>query len=508
MTINFRQKIRSNRLHNSRNSDDTKIAQQGDFESDRGRIINSAAIRRLQQKTQVFPLERNAAVRSRLTHSMEVQQVGRYISQLVFQSLSKEKGKLEEYGLTGLDRQFESIVEMSCLMHDVGNPPFGHFGEDTMIKWFEKHCDTFLARFTQQETNQNTTKIQLSDELAALKRDICNFEGNAQAIRLVHSLLALNLTYSQLSGIMKYTRRGDIPKPDKDYLQKKVGFYLSEAPFIKVLREVLNIQEGRRSPFAYIMEAADDISYGVADIEDAEEKGILSIADLPNILREEFLNTCQSDDFNLPTNKMMEEIIYSAESMYKQNKIDSMFFVGLRVGINKELPKYACKRFIDNIDAVFNGSFNNALIEDGSYHHAVVETLKTVARKYAFSTPEVEGQELQGYRIINGLLDIYAPLLKLDRASFQKVLDNDKKAPSYEVRVFRKLSQKHIRAYRAAIEDKTLNDFKSHFKGSELEAISDDAWEFYFRCRLIQDYISGMTDQFAYDEYRALHVID
>ncbi|MGO2354212.1 MAG: dGTPase [Marinomonas foliarum] len=505
MTINFRQKIRSNRLHNSRNSDDTKIAQQGDFESDRGRIINSAAIRRLQQKTQVFPLERNAAVRSRLTHSMEVQQVGRYISQLVFQSLSKDKGKLEEYGLTGLDRQFESIVEMSCLMHDVGNPPFGHFGEDTMIKWFEKHTSQFLKRFM---PDTDDTDIKLNDELTALERDICNFEGNAQAIRLVHSLLALNLTYSQLSGIMKYTRRGDTSKPDKNYLQKKVGFYLSETPFIKALREALDIQEGRRSPFAYIMEAADDISYGVADIEDAEEKGILSIADLPNILREEFTNTCQSDDFKLSVNQMMDEIIASAESMYRQNKIDSMFFVGLRVGINKELPKYACKRFIDNIDAVFHGSFNNALIEDGSYHHAVVETLKTVARKYAFSTPEVEGQELQGYRIINGLLDIYAPLLKLDRASFNKVLDNDIKAPAYEARVFRKLSQKHIRAYRTAIEDKSLTDFKTHFKGSTLEPISDDAWEFYFRCRLIQDYISGMTDQFAYDEYRALHVID
>ncbi|MBJ7556642.1 dGTPase [Marinomonas spartinae] len=505
MGINFREKVRSNRLHNSQDSGDREIAALWHFESDRGRIINSAAIRRLQQKTQVFPLERNAAVRSRLTHSMEVQQVGRYISQLIFQRLAKEKGKLEKYGLDGLDRQFESIVEMSCLMHDVGNPPFGHFGEDTMIKWFEKHTSQFLKRFM---PDTDDSDIKLNDELTALKRDICNFEGNAQAIRLVHSLLALNLTYSQLSGIMKYTRRGDTPKPDKDYLQKKVGFYLSEAPFIKVLREALNIQEGRRSPFAYIMEAADDISYGVADIEDAEEKGILSIADLPNILREEFINTCQSDDFKLPVNQIMEDIIDSAKSMYRQNKIDSMFFVGLRVGINKELPKYACKRFIDNIDTIFHGSFNNALIEDGSYHHAVVETLKTVARKYAFSTPEVEGQELQGYRIINGLLDIYAPLLKLDRASFNKVLDNDKKAPAYEARVFRKLSQKHIRAYRSAIEEKKLAEFKKHFENGDLKSISDDAWEFYFRCRLIQDYISGMTDQFAYDEYRALHVID
>ena len=506
MTINFRQKIRSNRQHNSRDSDDTQAANQGDFESDRGRIINSAAIRRLQQKTQVFPLERNAAVRSRLTHSMEVQQVGRYISQLVFKHLSKEKQ--QEYGLTNLDRQFESIIEMSCLMHDVGNPPFGHFGENTMINWFENKVDGYFERFAVDNTNQSKTSTKLSTALDAIKRDICNFEGNAQAIRLVYSLLALNLTYSQVSGIMKYTRRGDVPKPDNDYLQKKVGFYLSEAPFITKLRENLSIQEGRRSPFAYIMEAADDISYGIADIEDAEEKGILTMAELPAILREEYGNTCQSEAFNLPVNDMMDKIIASANSMYKQGNIDSMFFVGLRVGINKSLPNYACTRFINNIDAVFHGTFNNALIEDNSYCHAIVETLKNIAKKYAFGTPEVEGQELQGYRIINGLLDIYAPLLKLDRDAFNKVLNNDHKAPAYERRVFRKLSQKHVRAYRAALDDTTLRDFKNYFKGSELENLNDDAWEFYFRCRLIQDYISGMTDQFAYDEYRALHVID
>jgi dGTPase len=505
MAINFKQKIRSNRQHNSRDSDDTQTAKQSEFESDRGRIINSAAIRRLQQKTQVFPLERNAAVRSRLTHSMEVQQVGRYICQLVFKNLSPQKQ--EEYGLTNLDRQFESIVEMSCLMHDVGNPPFGHFGESTMIHWFDNHIDRYLERFIADKTT-SAESVTFSDELIALKRDICHFEGNAQAIRLVYSLLALNLTYSQVSGIMKYTRRGDVPKPDNDYLQKKVGFYLSEAPYITKLRENLSIQEGRRSPFAYIMEAADDISYGIADIEDAEEKGILTIAELPAILQEEYANTCQSKDFNLPINDMMEKIIASANSMYKQDNIDSMFFVGLRVGINKNLPNYACTQFINNIDAIFHGTFNNALIEDNSYCHAIVDTLKNIAKKYAFGTPEVEGQELQGYRIINGLLDIYAPLLTLDRATFNKVLSNDHKAPAYERRVFRKLSQKHVRAYRAALEENTLAHFKQHFAGSTLENLSDDAWEFYFRCRLIQDYISGMTDQFAYDEYRALHVID
>lgn len=505
MTIDFTQRIKANRKHRSRDTEDGKIASLSEFESDRGRIINSAAIRRLQQKTQVFPLERNAAVRSRLTHSMEVQQVGRFITQLVFKELSEDDQR--KYGLFGLERQFESIVEMSCLMHDVGNPPFGHFGEDTMIKWFQKHIDRLFSPFSVSNTEE---------ALTAIKQDICNFEGNAQAIRLVHTILGLNLTYSQISGIMKYTRRGDLAKPQdtapQSYLQKKVGFYLSEVPIIGEIQQNLKISEGCRSPFAYVMEAADDISYGVADIEDAIEKDILSVDQLPKLLMAEYHKICSSEKFDITSTKVIDDILGSAKGMREKDGIDSMFFVGLRVGINRYLPKYASQRFVDNIEEIFIGQFNQALIEDYSECHAVVETLKTVARKYAFCAPEVEMQELQGFKIIQGLLNAYAPLLTLSRAEFQSVLKDDyKNASGYTLRMFHKLPKKHLRAYRQAVEFLENEDLKesfiSHFTGSDVYHLADDAWEFYFRCRLIQDYISGMTDQFAYDEFRELNVV-
>lgn len=127
-SIDFRNKINWHRRYRSPQGVKTEHEILRIFESDRGRIINSPAIRRLQQKTQVFPLERNAAVRTRLTHSMEVQQVGRYIAKEILSRL-KEQNRLEEYGLDALTGPFESIVEMACLMHDIGNPPFGHFGE-------------------------------------------------------------------------------------------------------------------------------------------------------------------------------------------------------------------------------------------------------------------------------------------------------------------------------------------------------------------------------------------
>ena len=184
------------------------------FESDRGRIINSPAIRRLQQKTQVFPLERNAAVRTRLTHSLEVQQVGRYIAKEVLSRL-KEQKLLECYGLDELSGPFESVVEMACLMHDIGNPPFGHFGEAAINDWFSQRLApkdapapaadrTIAARLAPCACM--TAKTSLNALRRKVRQDLCSFEGNAQGIRLVHTLMRMNLTWAQVGCILKYTR--------------------------------------------------------------------------------------------------------------------------------------------------------------------------------------------------------------------------------------------------------------------------------------------------------------
>lgn len=510
MIINFNQKIRGTRLfHNSKQvkprplpeEDINKVAKLSNFESDRGRILNSAAIRRLQQKTQVFPLERNAAVRSRLTHSLEVQQVGRYITQLIFQTLPQEK--LDEYNLSGLERQFESIVEMSCLMHDIGNPPFGHFGEQAINDWFIKNIKSLIP----QDFNDKL-KFNLPNPIY---QDLTNFEGNAQAIRLVHTLLGLNLTYSQVSGIFKYTRRGDQNKPKTgedlgkfDYLMKKVGFYISEYRYLESMKTVLSINSHCRSPFSYIMEAADDISYGLADIEDAVEKGILTIEQLQIILDKEYRTL--ADTYHLDNKDEMQNIVKIAyESAQKaENCSDSNFFITMRVEINKRLPKHACEQFIQHIDTVFNGSFNRALIEDKSVNHALIKTLKNVALKHAFCDPDVEKHELQGYRIITGLLDSYKPLLELDRETFTHI----DTAPLYTQHLYNKLPNKHLRAYQIALQTlETEKDKKIDIPFLPYD-FDDDIWEFYFRIRLIQDFISGMTDQYAFDEYRTFQVID
>ncbi|WP_114417112.1 dGTPase [Marinospirillum perlucidum] len=467
------------------------------LESDRGRVINSAAVRRLQQKTQVFPLERNAAVRSRLTHSLEVQQTGRFITRSVFHLL-RERGADRE--LLDLERSAESLVEMACLLHDIGNPPFGHFGEAALSRWFAEHLPELQA-FTRplEDPAQEDLRRQLMQELV-------NFEGNAQAVRLLVNLQKLNLTYVQVAAALKYTRCATQPRPDKDqpldYLQKKPGYYFSESQYIQSLYEALQLKPGHRFALSYLMEAADDIAYCLADLEDSVDKGILTHQKLAELLKQEFTERYPEDpqgqhfqgysfiqlvDFAL--DKAAEESI---------NK-DHEFFVWLRVRLIHPLVQHAAETFVDRWDEIEAGSLNRALLEDDSACHAAVTTLKRVAFKHVFNVDEVSTLMLQGYRILFGLLDFYLPLLRLSQEDF-KELESGEAWNDYllESRLFQRLPRKHLKAYQQ------LRASAASLGAGQLPA---DVWEAYCRCRLLQDMISGMTDQFALDEYQTLAAV-
>ncbi len=153
------------------------------FKSDRGHIINSAAIRLLQQKTQVFPLERNAAVHSCMTYSMEVQQIGRHIAKEILNRF-KLAGRIDELGLTWLLAPFESIIETACLIHDIGNPPFSYFGESAINDWLTQRlnpascgsgpgshdrCQVEMLRLHQRESDLNRLR-------SLIRQDLSHFE--------------------------------------------------------------------------------------------------------------------------------------------------------------------------------------------------------------------------------------------------------------------------------------------------------------------------------------------
>lgn len=494
--INFKHKISRQRPH-GRVESGLLASESGlsliidQLESDRGRIVTSAAVRRLQQKTQVFPLERNAAVRSRLTHSLEVQQTGRFIVRTLYKQLGD---KASQYGLDGLEAALESLVEMTCLMHDIGNPPFGHFGEFAIGEWFARNLEALFD--VAVPAGQGDAELR-SRMLADLKQ----FEGNAQAIRLVVSLLRLNLTYTQTAGLLKYVRAAYAPKPPKGtsgaYLHKKPGFYLSEESFVASMQAALDIQPGTRHPVAYIMEAADDIAYCLADIEDSVEKGIFTIEQLARLLVDKFAEHGSPDEPIAATGRSFRSMVAYAESRAEKEPINKVgeFFIWLRVNMVHPLVQHAAQQFIEHIEAVYHGTLDRALLEDASLPNAIVQTFKDVAMDRVFCHREVETLQLQGYRILQGLLDTYAPLLRVAPATFQALTEGGCRREPHLQMLANRLPSQLIKAYHEAM--------KAHSDGSADQPL----WEFYYRCRMLQDFVSGMTDQLAQDEFRTLSAL-
>jgi dGTPase len=458
-------------------------------ESDRGRIINSAAVRRLQQKTQVFPLERNAAVRSRLTHSLEVMQVGRYIARSLIKKLRDDPYHKQD--IDGLEQALESIVEMSCLMHDVGNPPFGHFGERAIQDWLNAHLESCI----EQSFATNSESILSAFKQSYLLQDLIHFEGNAQGIRIITQLQKLNLTKTQIASVLKYTRCGTEPKPDKDhpqyYLLKKVGYYFSERSLVNDITQFHNLELGHRHPIAYIMEAADDISYCIADLEDAIEKNLMTLEQLKTLLEQQYCKLADNCD---AMSRMLEKI--KDWKNYSDSDV-SQFFIAMRSLFVGKMVKHAASMIFDNLASIMEGSFAGHILEDDSRESRMAQSMKQVAFNHVFNHPEVEANELKGYTVITGLLEKYKPLLQAPKFTFSAALNNNQNVPVLLSRLCKKLPKKHLKAYEEALEAESGNDF-----------LNSEVKEYYYRCRLIQDYISGMTDQYALDEYRKLMALE
>ncbi len=459
-----------------------------EMESDRGRAVNSAALRRLQQKTQVFPLETNAAVRSRLTHSLEVQQVGRHIAGTILARI-RAAGKLESFHLCGYEEGFISAVETACLLHDVGNPPFGHFGEKAINLWAER---VIAPRFGE--------RFPAAGSASPILRDLLNFEGNAQGLRTLHQLQSLNLTCTQLASLVKYPRCAAEPAPAASdplaMLKKKPGYYLSEQPMIDILSRELDLPPGSRFPLTFIMEAADDISYCIADIEDAVDKGILTIARLHELIATTWRELAAESPEIIADNwfpGVSEEALACWES--ERFNREHAYLLLLRTRFINSLAACAADRYLANHEAIFTGSFTESLLDGSNCCHFATETLRRIAFDHVFATPEVENLELKGYAVISGLLNIYSPLIDLGCDQFCDLADSGSlHGHPIESRLFHKLPRKMVECWdRSVAEHRNSGDFP--------------LWEFYHRCRLLMDYIGGMSDGFALEQYRHLAAI-
>jgi len=330
-------------------------------ESDKGRIVNSAAFRRLQQKAQVFPLDPNAAVRTRLTHSIEVSQLGRYLAQKVIEKL---EGGGAAYGDVAA---FVNVVENACLLHDIGNPPFGHLGEAAIREWFKNGPSSV--------------------------EDLKSFDGNPQGFRLITFLSGrddwgLNLTNSLLLSTLKYPWTGSVKPSD----EKKIGIFDMEEPIYGAACDAVGWKPGKQFPFALLMETADDIAYSMSDLDDGLEKKIISIQDL--------------------------EEVFGAEPFESQALHPIVKF--RTETINKAID-VAAEAFSANLDRILSGDAIELLPKDTGVGE-LIGKVNDFAREKIYSHPSAERVELAGRSVISGLLGHFGALLDLDEGEFAEIL--------------------------------------------------------------------------------------
>lgn len=367
-----------------------------EFQRDYDRLIFSAPFRRLQNKTQVFPLPGSVFVHNRLTHSLEVASVGRSLGVSV-SNLLKTKTNID----TPYFDEIGSIVSAACLAHDLGNPPFGHSGEKAIATYFSEGGGQHLsATMTEEEW-----------------RDIICFEGNANAFRLLtHQFYGRRpggfvMTYSTLASVVKYPY-GSI---HSDIKKQKFGFFDSEKnEFEKISTELgiprhpQNPNRFARYPLVYLVEAADDICYQIMDIEDAHKLKILTSDEVKSLFMGFF-----------SPNKISRRM----ETKNMVNDVNEQIAY-LRSSVIGQLIDECSQVFAKNEQAILDGSFSSTLIKELPEHslNAYKNCEKTAIEKI-YRSQEVLDVELAGYKIILTLLEhLVAAVLHPEKAYSQQLL--------------------------------------------------------------------------------------
>lgn len=479
-----------------------------DFEKDYHRIISSSSFRRLQDKTQAFPLEINDFVRTRLTHSLEVSSFAKSIAQSIGTRIIEENID-KDFGYDELN-SIMTILSSAALIHDVGNPPFGHFGEDTIRMWFESNLNNIEVK------NLNGESKKLIEYLnPQMIQDFKNFEGNAQAIRIVSKLHfivdenGMNLTYALLNTLVKYPVSSlDINTKSGNIKDKKMGYFLAEQDiFEEMIRATGTYDEFEnkvyRHPLTFLLEAADDIAYATADIEDGLKKGYLNYYNL--------LNELKVDGFH------EGDIYYDRLQDYKEiakkrgySSIHSYAASRWVISIQGLIIKDIVNTFIENYDSIMNGKYNKELLLDCKSGN-IVTFLKRIARKYIFESRSNSKMELAAFNIINFLLDKFIPSIIYYDTIYEK-----ENAVHSKYRILLSENYKSIyKMYASKYEQKLEKELQEKIEKEKLEGSMKDriiikykediyAYKLYLRLLLVTDHISGMTDRYIKATYQEL----
>lgn len=471
--MNWKQLLSSKRQreHISRESD-TDL--RSEFEKDYHRIIISAAFRRLQDKTQVFPLDQSDFIRTRLTHSLEVSSIARSLGQNISQYIlnTKQDPDFDYQSMSDV----LSIVQCAGLIHDIGNPPFGHFGETTIRDWFRVNLSEKTFKGTPLDQILNPQMIQ----------DLYQIEGNAQALRLLtrlHFLVdenGMNLTYALLSSIIKYPVSSLEVNPESGNIkEKKAGYYYADEKIFKNIQAEVGT-DGFRHPLCFILEAADDIAYLTADIEDGFKKGFLSY----RRLYRDLVDNPNQKKLSAQEQKAYDHMIARLEHFYETGlKLDvpdpeEYAISNWIIAVQGFLIACATNGFICHYSDIMNGSYKTDLFAetDGKELHDI---LGSIAYNRVFTTQSIYKTEITAATVLNYLLDNFmAAAIRFD---------TDERLTDVQEKLMILISDTYKQVYFREAEGKS------------------EAEKLYLRILLVTDYICGMTDHYAKSLYQEMN---
>lgn len=413
------------------------------FEADVDKVIFSGAFRRLNRKTQVHPLAANDHIHTRLTHSLEVAQVGRELGKAVGVMLAKELPK------NRTPHDLGAILQAACLAHDIGNPPFGHAGEEAMGHWFEANGHRLFRALSKDH-----------------KRDLQTFEGNAQGFRIItqtenHLFTGgLQLTSATLATFLKYPWTSRNP-------DRKFGAYLSEEKILEEVAEHVGLHRSSKSrwcrhPLAHLVEAADDICYAILDLEDAVELKIIPY---------DAVQTTLLEHFDSKERSRIANTLVSRDS-HRVN------LARLRSPVFEFLINGTLEAFKRGYDAIMEGKVDHDVLQllgDADPRRKLVAAAKELSRSETFRDPKKVETELGSYATFEHLLEAFCGAA-LDAAQHLE-------SPKGEAAI--------------AWKSQRILELLGDHAPSEKNAPIGSTWSQYQCLRRVIDYVSGMTDNYA-----------
>ncbi len=444
--MNWKKLLNDNRLGIKKSSSTSSLDGRSQFQKDFDRIVFSPAFRRLQDKTQVFPLPESDFVHTRLTHSLEVSVVGRSLGNLVGERILERDTRLKK---EFTKFHFGEIIAAACLAHDIGNPPFGHSGEDAIAEFFKKGNGKDFEQLIDDEKKWD---------------DLINYEGNAQGFRIITTLQnpdvngGLRLTYATLGAFTKYPKESFTPETlielKKKKAYKKFGFFQAEKEIFREVAEATGLDYKKniddywwcRHPLTFLVEAADDICYRIMDLEDGFRLSLISFA--------------ETEDLMIPLVNKNDLKGYKGRD--EKEKIGY-----LRAKAISDLVNELADTFVEEEKNILAGKLEDDLI-------TIIPNAKTLKKitevsiDKIYRTRSVVEREVAGYEVLGGLLDTF-------------------------IHAYNESYEGHLSPKNRAI----INLLPKRITTAKID-------DLYIRLLSITDFVSGMTDSFAVSLFRKI----